>query len=107
MNLSELLNEIALITGILGIIVVPAIRYRCRKEKFITPYFQYEVLVHDVANGFAFPHYILILISAFNTAIIVDKHMLVLASISAGVLVIMDTLDNGRSPNLRTRKGDP
>lgn len=104
--MSEILNEIALFLGIIGAVVVPIIRYRCRKDKDIKPFFQYEVLVHDVANGFAFPHFFLIMLSAFSREIIVDKHMLVLASISAGVLVIMDTFDNGRSPCMRTRKGD-
>lgn len=104
--MSEILNEIALFLGIIGAVLVPLIRYRCRKNKDIIPYFQYEVLVHDVANGFAFPQYFLIMMSAFFKEILVDRHMLVLASLSAIVLVIMDTLDNGRSPSMRTRKGD-
>lgn len=104
--MSEILNEIALFLGIIGAVLVPLIRYRCRKNIDIIPYFQYEVLVHDVANGFAFPQYFLIMMSAFFKEILVDRHMLVLASLSAIVLVIMDTLDNGRSPSMRTRKGD-
>lgn len=99
-------NQNALLLGLLVAFVVPLVRCYLRWKKDIKPFFQREILRHDLMNGFSLPFFFLILISPFFDSIKIDDSTLMVTAGYAITLVIMDTIDNGRSPCMRTRSTD-
>jgi hypothetical protein len=100
------INSITIIIGLICAIIFPIIRYKCRKNKDIKPYFQLELLRHDAPAGFALPQYFLLLISPHVESIETNVITMSLYILYAIILIFSDLLDNGRSPCMRTRSTD-
>lgn len=106
-SIHEIINSIFVFIGITCAIALPVIRYNCRKKAGIDPFFQWELLRHDVPNGYMLPQFFIILLSPLSGGYLVsDKKALIMCGIYAIVLAISDVLDSGRSPCLRTRASD-